>query len=386
MIEQKALSNHPELKETFNNLLQRLEQRISQKTTDMGEKPFTIPVTHYTDPSRFEKEQKLLRNKLTALGAASLVIEPGQFFTVTPYKMPLIVTRDKENKVRVFANVCSHRGAILKQEKQGCSNAFICPYHSWSYNLNGELLNIPGMKTGMPNCDKKSLALREYPCIIRAGIVWTILDNNNTIDTTFDALANELDHLLLDDFQFFHESVYYGDFNWKLGVESFLEVYHFSYAHGKTLPNLKYRNICLIDSFADHGRIVVPINSLEEQMKNIPRSDWEFLQHVNVMYFIFPGNFLLVFDDHFAWINIEPISQQKTKLTCTTLVPAKYEEEKKQKFQRISMGLEMITKEDYELCATIQKGLAGKSLDNFSYTCFEEMILRFHNSIDNSLQ
>ena len=91
---------------------------------------------------KIERERVFFDNWIV-VGVSSSVPEAGDAKPFNLMGIPLLILRDKDNKIRVFHNVCSHRGMILVKEECKLKNTIRCPYHSWSYNFNGELIATP---------------------------------------------------------------------------------------------------------------------------------------------------------------------------------------------------------------------------------------------------
>ena len=103
-----------------------------------------LPNAHYTGPGVFTEEaDALLKSTWAGLAVASDVPEPGDAVPLTFLGMPLLLLRDKTGTVRVFNNVCRHRGMILVEEPRKIEGALRCPYHSWCYATDGRLVTTP---------------------------------------------------------------------------------------------------------------------------------------------------------------------------------------------------------------------------------------------------
>ena len=125
-----------EIKERFHNL-------FVNKKTDCANTVYMNPVAQYTDLDRFNQEkEEIFKNQPICIGISSLIPNVGDWFTVEVVGYPILLVRDKENKINAYLNICSHRGAKLAEGKGNAVKAFKCPYHSWTYSLNGELLSI----------------------------------------------------------------------------------------------------------------------------------------------------------------------------------------------------------------------------------------------------
>ena len=103
-----------------------------------------LPNECYTSKDYLSHEKdKIFCDKWTVIGVGSSVPKPGDARPYNLLGIPLIILRDKDMKIRVFHNVCSHRGFKLLNKPCSLKNVITCPYHSWSYNLKGNLVATP---------------------------------------------------------------------------------------------------------------------------------------------------------------------------------------------------------------------------------------------------
>ena len=114
-----------------------------------------LPNPHYIDPAVFEEEKHaVLFSSWAGLGVTADVPEAGDAVPITFLGMPILIVRDKNETVRVFQNICRHRGMILVEEPRKIEGAIRCPYHSWCYGTDGRLISTPHVggpdKTPMP--------------------------------------------------------------------------------------------------------------------------------------------------------------------------------------------------------------------------------------------
>jgi nitrite reductase/ring-hydroxylating ferredoxin subunit len=133
-------------------------------------------VERYTSPSRLEAERRILFRRLPIIvGRESDLPEAGRFFTHDAAGVPLLITRDPSGKVHAMLNVCRHRGTRLVFEPTGSAEKFVCKYHSWTYDLCGQLAR-PG-RVSLPAALEQFMdesALVELPCETRHGFVWVV--------------------------------------------------------------------------------------------------------------------------------------------------------------------------------------------------------------------
>lgn len=198
-----------------------------------------LPNGHYIDPSvHAEENAALLMNEWAGLAAANDVPEPGDAVPLTFLGMPLLLLRDRAGDVRVFQNICRHRGMILVDEPRKIEGAIRCPYHSWCYSTEGRLVSTPhvggpGQNTAQ-GIDRDTLGLIEIRSHIWFGVVW--INASGTAPAFEDANADLLARWREFDQAFHHggaDSTFRLDVacNWKLAVENYCESYHLPWVH-----------------------------------------------------------------------------------------------------------------------------------------------------------
>ena len=127
----------------------------------------TLPATWYTEPAVFAAEQeRIFRRCWQYVGLLEQVSRPGEYFTCHAGTVPLIVARDDAGTLRAFVNVCRHRGHQVATAESGHCTVFQCPYHAWSYNLDGTLRGAPGMR------DEPGFDRDQFPLIQAQADTW----------------------------------------------------------------------------------------------------------------------------------------------------------------------------------------------------------------------
>ena len=198
-----------------------------------------LPNAHYTDPKVFEEEKHaLLFDGWSGLGVASDVPEPGDARPITFLGVPLLMLRDRSGQVRVFQNICRHRGMILVEEPRKIEGAIRCPYHSWCYSTDGRLVSTPHVggpgQNVHPAIDKTTLGLIEVRSHIWCDVVFV---NISGTAEPFEEMHRDL----LARWKEFDVPVYHGGedskihfdlkTNWKLVIENYCESYHLPWVH-----------------------------------------------------------------------------------------------------------------------------------------------------------
>ncbi len=197
-----------------------------------ADRPMGMPGRFYTDPKWFEHESaNVLRQGWHCLGRVDEVPEPGDFFTAQVLNEPMIIVRGDDDQVRVLANVCRHRGMPLA-EGRGNVKRFVCTYHAWAYGRDGGLLRAARMENAGFKTD--NCRLYGFNTQFWNGFIYVNLDDQAA---PFD--HPELDTLLsayeTETFRLVHVAEENWHTNWKCLVENFMEGYHLSVVHPKTL-------------------------------------------------------------------------------------------------------------------------------------------------------
>jgi Rieske 2Fe-2S family protein len=200
----------------------------------------TLPGRHYTDPSIFAVEQeKILETRWFCAVRAADLPRPGDFQTVQLGRESVIVARGRDDALRGFLNICRHRGAQLcTQESGSVKRSFQCPYHAWTYGLDGKLVAAPNL-TSMPDIDRQEYGLRPVQSYEWLGYVWLCLaaDPPSFTETVIDSVTDRLgssdviDGYQLDQLALGRRIRYDVKANWKLIVENFMECYHCATIH-----------------------------------------------------------------------------------------------------------------------------------------------------------
>ncbi|MDG3439699.1 aromatic ring-hydroxylating oxygenase subunit alpha [Nitrospirillum amazonense] len=135
----------------------------------------TLPPLCYTDREFYEFEKEALFNhEWLCVGRESWVKETGDYFTTSIIDEPIVVARGRDGVIRAMSSVCQHR-AMLVAEGQGNTRAFLCPYHHWSYGLDGQLIGAPAMEKTC-NFDKKDIKLPQFKVEVWHGFIFVNFD------------------------------------------------------------------------------------------------------------------------------------------------------------------------------------------------------------------
>ena len=192
-----------------------------------------LPPDCYTDAGFYEFERNaVFYREWLCVGREAWLQEPGSFFATAHAGEPILVVRNKEGVIKAMSAVCQHR-AMLVAEGKGRVNAFLCPYHHWTYSLDGKLTSAPDMERAN-NFDKSKICLPEFKVEIWLGFIFVNFDSNAAplaprLTAVTEALKNY-------DLSTAHESADFPEFvkepwNWKVRLENANDGYHANKLH-----------------------------------------------------------------------------------------------------------------------------------------------------------
>ena len=294
------------------------------------EKAHGLPNECYlnNDYLEFEKE-KIFKNNWTMIGVASSVPNPGDAKPFNLLGIPILIVRNKENEVKVFHNVCSHRGFKLVDQECKLKNVIRCPYHSWSYDFNGKLTVTPHIgglgKHEVEGFDKNNSNSKEIQSNIWMDLIFININSNakpfedfiKPLEDRWSKFISKKDQKLIkhsSDNGYFNMTV---NSNWKFAIENYCESYHLPWIH----PELNK-----VSNISDHYHIEDEnlnfsgqgSNKYSQQFDgnikfkcfpNWPTELSEKSEYVS----LYPNVMLGIHIDHFYAFWLEPISNNQTK-------------------------------------------------------------------------
>ena len=289
-----------------------------------------LPNECYTSPEyQMIEREKIFKDKWTVIGVASSVPNQGDAKPYNLLGIPLVILRDRDNKIRVFHNVCSHRGFKLLTKACTLKNVLRCPYHSWSYDFEGKLIATPHIGGfnihESEKFDKSKSNLKEIRSKVWMDIIFININNNEIefneyikpLEDRWSKFISKQDQNSLvrsKDYGYFNLNV---KSNWKFAIENYCESYHLPTIH----PELnKVSNISehyhiqgLPNRFAGQGSKkysqLIKGNKTFNNFKNWPKDLSKNSEYIA----LFPNVMIGLHIDHFYAFWLEPISVNETK-------------------------------------------------------------------------
>ena len=341
-----------------------------------------LPNDHYISDAVFEEEKiAILFDNWSAIGFGKDIPKEGDAKPINFVDMPLLMVRDKNGEINVFQNTCRHRGMILVEEPTNITGMIRCPYHSWSYSLNGDLCATPMVGgTGIHTheaINHDELGLFKIRSAVWQDIVFVNISNNAQEFRDYAAKT-------IERWSEFEKPLYHGgdsssftlnlNTNWKLAVENYCESYHLPWIH----PELNTTS-----SIKDHYHIEEPGHysgqgsHVYNQMKSESGDvfpDFESLSKkwntTSEYIALYPNVLLGVHRDHFFSIIIQPISSEKS-IEHVSIYYAKEPEEMPQLKNLIDTNAHFwkeVFLEDVGVVEGMQRGRKGLMFDGGKFS------------------
>lgn len=351
----------------------------------------TLPAQAYTSHAFFDWEvENVFRKEWLCLAHVSQVPAIGDFLNVDILGESLLVIRDKSNVVRVLSRVCPHRGmdimppgfgydghspAEVRDGVSGCGHTrlLLCPYHSWTFELDGRLKACAEMQEAR-GFNRDEWGLSTYRCEVWQGFVFVNLDGDapHTVAEQYAGLGAHLDKWNLADMEVVFAREWDCPFNWKVLTENFMESYHHAGAHSQTLqPMMPARDTWTEREMSHYIRCHLPLKpALRDQIAACEARGerWDTFPPIPTvtgedryewgLFLGYPSFKFLVTADCAIWYRTQPLGPDRLKLLTTMLVPKSTVKHpdfdamlEKGSAQSVAFHLE-----DMEVCMAVQRG------------------------------
>ncbi len=337
-------------------LLQRLD---TGQTVDAGGLRRN-PAEVYRCPELAAREwQRFFREHPQLIGMSADLPEPGSFLTCREFGVPVLATRDADGRFRAFVNVCRHRGVLLESEARGRRRTFSCPFHAWTYSSSGELVGIPKQEH-FGRIDRACHGLIELPAVERYGMLWVHPQPTGQLDVEalLGGLGEELESWGFEHLLRFGDDTYEKRMNWKLGIDTFGETYHFQALHRSSLAPMMHGNVQTYDVFGRNHRMGLCLRSIDE-LRREPREKWHISRAALPVYYLFPNVQLNLLPSSAVLVRLYPDPESPARSLARVGFYARPESLEREPglVERVitSFG-DVIRDEDFEVAARSQLG------------------------------
>lgn len=345
------------------------------------------PAGAYTDTERFGREQqRLFRDGPVFFALSCELPEPGAYRSATFAGIPILVVRQADGSAKAMVNVCRHRGAsVIAPDTAGDGlRAISCPYHAWTYELDGKLRARPVSEGAFDdvalNCDLHTVALAE-----QYGMIFVRPGGNDPIDVDafLSGAEDDLGSFGLENYVHIESRMNTWRMNWKLMLDTFTESYHIRTLHKDTLAPT-FNSDCVI--FEPFGRNMVSIGLRKDVLDELekPRDDWSLIPYGTIQYFLVPNALVVHQLDHIEVWRFEPIDVRTTKATTSIYAPAPPHSDKAKNYfvKNLDLLLQVTGTEDFPTMEQIQRNLDSGAMPELVYGRNEPPLIHFHTQLN----
>jgi len=333
---------------------------------------------YFVSPEIFADEQKrIFSGRWLLVGHQSQIAKPGDYFLATVADENLIVVRDQRSQIRGFYNVCRHRGTRLKEEVCGNSLTIQCPYHSWTYGLDGRLAGAPHMDE-VPGFDKADYPLNGANLGIWEGFIFVNLESNaEGLEDWFAPLNQKFSAWNIPNLRSAKRIEYEVRANWKLMFENYSECYHCPGVHPqlqKVSPYDSAENDLHEGPFLGGFMKINPGKSLTTSGNACASfvGKIENLQQV-FYYSIFPNMLLSLHPEYVMVHQVWPQSPDRTLILCDWLFhPDAFAQPAFNPNDAIEFW-DLTNKQVWHMCELSQQGISSRSYKPGPYSSRESI-------------
>ena len=374
-------------------LLKRLLHYLDTQSTAQADAPWRNEVAAYTDPERLGREQEVLfRRHPLLMGFASEWAKPGDYRTDDFAGVPILIARDRDGGLGAFLNVCRHRGAKVVD---GCGSArvFSCPYHAWTYELNGRVRGIPD-EAAFPGVRAERSGLTPLPLCEKHGLVWVLPSPADDGAATFDidawlgGLGPELAGYNFGSYHAYDRRTVKETMNWKILVDTFHEGYHIGFLHRDSLTGILHGNLTDFEAFGPNHRLIFPRRKLE-RLKSEPEESWDLMWNTATVYALFPNTLLVTQGDHVEVHRVFPAEGRPDRAVMETgfYVPKTPTSDAERQHWEANLDLVMkvVLTEDFPAGRSMQLGFTSGAQTEVVYGRNEPAMIHYHQSLRRAL-
>lgn len=353
----------------------------------------TLSASYYIQPDILarEKENIFFRTWQFACHASELV-EPGNFVTITIFDQKIFLTKGNDDVIRAFYNVCPHRGHTLV-EGSGTKKRLTCPYHAWTFTLEGKLRGMPRKEnTDVPS--RSDICLNEVRVDQILDFIFVNLDPDAQSLAEF---APGLEEQMLEAVPDIREMVlvkgdtlgasYFCEANWKVMVDNYLECHHCAVAHDtfNDIMDIENSKFTLHPNYTHQvapTRMVAENRAFPLDLEHDVTVAHFWFMYPNIGFGLFPGT------RSFYLSSFLPVTPDQSRRTSTFLVPKEPTDPgmKERDRLRSEWSSTVVTLEDKALCENVQIGLHQRGYDQGWYVTdpeehgiSEHAMRHFHN-------
>lgn len=346
----------------------------------------TLPGKYYHSEEIYREEVEKIFYKFWMYACrAEEILNVGDYKCIQAEDESIILVRDKSGEIKALFNVCSHRGTQLCDEHKGNFKAksIQCPYHAWTYALDGKLMSAPLMEEGH-GFQKETCALQQAHIHIWEGFVFINLDRNAApFEAQMEALIGKFSDWKIDELRIAHHIRYELNCNWKLVLQNYQECYHCPGVHpllSELTPVQSAQHDAdigaVIGGFMDltkeRGSMTMTGDAAAPALCDVSGDDLQRIYY----YSVFPNLLLTPHPDFVLFHQITPLGPGKIINDCYWLFRPEILNDPKAR-KGIDSAIEfwdLTNRQDWKVCEQMQKGTKSKRFTRGYYSGREDVL------------
>jgi Rieske 2Fe-2S family protein len=354
----------------------------------------TLPQEFFTSPELFAQEfDRIFARRWICIGRESKIAKNGDYFLHTIGKESIIVLRDQSGEVRAHYNTCRHRGARMCEAASGTfSETIQCPYHAWTYALDGRLVGAQ-TSDSIPGFDKKNFPLVSVAIAAWEGFLFINLDPNpEPFVEAFASLLGRFERFNLPGLTVARTIEYDVKANWKLVFQNYSECYHCSPVHPqlvKITPSNSGENDLFEGPFLGGFMVMNEQHeslSMSGQACGVPVGELDEADMRRVYYYsIFPNMLLSLHPDYVMAHYITPVAPDRSLITCEWLF---HPDSVRDGTWNVEDGIafwDLTNRQDWHVCEISQAGIGSRGYRPGPYSSRESLSVMFDREVLNAL-
>ena len=341
----------------------------------------TLPRAYYTSEEIFAAEKDVIFGRLwSCVGRSSRFAQPGDYIVATVADESIIVVRGRDGIVRAFFNVCRHRGTRLCSTETGrFSDVIQCPYHAWTYAIEGDLIGAPHMH-GVEGFNRDDYPLHTAAVAESNGFVFVnVATATMTLPAWFAPLATRLDRFSLETLGIAHHVTYDVRANWKLVFQNYSECLHCPVIHPELASRIPYQSSAndladgpflggYMELAADHESVTVSGRRCAPPISSATKDDQRAYY-----YSAMPNLLLSIHPDYVNYYRLTPLAVDRTRVDSEWLFnvdPANPEVVRPE--EAVSFW-DLVNRQDWQIVEQGQQGIASRRYEPGPYSPRESL-------------
>jgi choline monooxygenase len=324
--------------------------------TPLGEAS-TIPASWYVDERMLALERRTVFSRSWQMvGRIDQVREPGDYITTELAGEPILVVRGDDRQLRGFFNVCRHHAAAVMTQPQGCAKNLRCPYHGWTYTLEGALKGTPSF-TNECHFDRSAHGLVPVATAVWEQWIFVRLDRDGPSLEDFlgGKLIDEIRPLRLRELHWFERRHYFFDCNWKVFVDNYLDGgYHVPHLHKGLDSVLDFKNYAIENGMHHCLQSSPMVQGKDETFAAVRKGE-------RALYYWLHPNFMINWYEGQMDTNLVlPIALDRTEVIFDFYFADISDAARERNLASIDVG-NIIQDEDMAICKSVQRGLNSRA-------------------------